>query len=230
METQERRERLLKIKTELGAHLLNGPEFLGDRTKRESEITNIVDINEDNKEFTTRVKYGIIRPDGRLGEHLVDFNVNSHLSDGSVVVTLINDKFLIAEHWRQNLSRWMSEFPRAFAHLERCVNPNFADKPEGAPDLIALPEEVAAAQALSSEMTMTYVGATAENSGTSANMPTIALARLRLTEPNLEALLQTDFPLKKLRLWTHDRLRAELGRRIKDNHSLAAYLLTQPLL
>jgi hypothetical protein len=202
---------------------------LGDRRKGEIEIVGIVDVHDHSRRFFTDVKFAVVFPNGSDGEFTVRFNANGAVSDGAVIVVLVNGKFAIVKQWRLPLGRWMYEVPRGFgeridkAKLAGALGTlSIGDLPLGT---LAreLGEEVMAGAEVAS---VTHLGNVAQDSGTHAVVPSYFLVQLRLPEDRLgDKLKGSDDEVAKVFLWDAARVRAEFGRKLCDNHTIAALSL-----
>lgn len=201
----------------------------GDRTKGEIEIVGIKEIHDHSKRFFTDVKFTVIFPGDKLGEFTVRFNANGAKSDGAVFVTTINGKFAIVKQWRLPLGRWMYEVPRGFS--EKLDNAKLSGKlgTVGIGDLPLgtlareLGEEVMAGATVTS---VTHLGNVAQDSGTHNVAPSYFLIMLHVPEAVLaRGLKGSDDEVAKVKLWDAATVRAEIGQRLCDNHTITALSL-----
>ncbi|MDZ4835605.1 MAG: hypothetical protein SGJ27_17660 [Candidatus Melainabacteria bacterium] len=222
-----RKQRLEAINTQLQARGLKQLRKLGDQTEGEIETTKIVDIYDHSKRFFTDVKFAVIFPGGKEGEFTVRFNANGEVSDGAVIVVLINGRFAIIKQWRVPLGVWTYEVCRGFgdkldnAQIHGQLGTlKIGDLPIGTLTR-ELGEEVMATAEISS---VTHLGNIAENSGTNAVSPAHFLVQIQVDEARLSDKLKGTEGLK-VYLWTADEVDRQFGKRIADNHSITALSL-----
>jgi hypothetical protein len=222
-----REQRLQLINQELSRRKLKGLNKLGDHSKGEIEILAIKAIYDHSERFFTDVKFDVIFPGGKEGEFTVRFNANGSISDGAVIVALVNGKFAIVKQWRVPLQRWTYEVPRGFgdkadqAQVQGQLGTlKIADLPLGT--LVReLGEEVMRDAAISS---VTHLGNVGENSGTHAVAPSHFLVQIQVPESALNTKLQGS-ELLKVELWDAQKVKAELGIKLCDNHTIVALTL-----
>lgn len=222
-----RKERLEAINAELKKRGLKQVRKLGDQTEGEIETVRIVEIYEHSKRFFTDVKFAVIFPGGKEGEFTVRFNANGEVSDGAVIVVLINGLFAIIKQWRVPLGVWTYEVCRGFGEKLDNAQVNgqlgtlkIGDLPIGTLTR-ELGEEVMATAEISS---VTHLGNIAENSGTNAVSPAHFLVQIQVDEARLSAKLKGSEGLK-VYLWSADEVDRQFGKRIADNHSITALSL-----
>ncbi|MDZ4837372.1 MAG: hypothetical protein SGJ27_26600 [Candidatus Melainabacteria bacterium] len=222
-----RKQRLAAINLELQTRGLKQIRKLGDHTEGEIETTRIVEIFEHSKRFFTDVKFAVTFPGGKEGEFTVRFNANGEVSDGAVIVVLINGRFAIIKQWRVPLGVWTYEVCRGFgekldqAQIQGVLGTlKIGDLPLGT---VAreLGEEVMATAEISS---VTHLGNIAENSGTNAVSPAHFLVEIQVDETRLTDKIKGSEELK-VYLWTADEVDHQIGKRIADNHSITALSL-----
>ncbi len=227
MHTNERETRLTDINAVLEARNLKPLRKLGDHTKGEIELLSIIDVFDHSQRFFTDVKFAVRFPNGSEGQFTVRFNANGKVSDGAVMVVLINGRFAIVKQWRVPLGQWTYEMPRGFgdkldqAHIAGALGTvKLADLPLGT---LAreLGEEVLADAEITS---VTHLGNVAENSGTHAVAPSYFLVQLHVDEARLTKVKGTEDGLS-IKLWDARELRSELGRKLCDSHSITAAAL-----
>jgi hypothetical protein len=222
------RESLLEeINNELISRNLKSIGKLGDARKGEIEISGIEEVYEHSKRFFTDVKFKVKFPNGNSGAFTVRFNANGAVSDGAVLVVLINGKFAIVRQWRLPLARWTYEIARGFGeNLDKAnangslAGLNLGDLPLGTLSR-ELGEELMSGATLTS---VTHLGTIAENSGTSAVTPSYFLVQLALDERKLADTFKIEDGAA-IRLWDIAQVRKELGRKLCDSHSLTAVAL-----
>jgi len=223
-----RQERLADINEELARRHLKPLRKLGDASKGEIEAVGIKEIYDHSARFFTDVKFAVILANGKPGEFTLRFNANGEVSDGAVIVTLINGQFAIVKQWRLPLGQWTYEVPRGFgekldkAQIQGALGTlKLGDLPLGT---LAreLGEEVMKDAELDS---ITHLGNIAENSGTSAITPSYFLVQLRADAEKLSARLQGSEAEIKAYLWSAERVRDELGGKLCDNHTVTALAL-----
>ncbi|HTK04346.1 MAG TPA: NUDIX domain-containing protein [Candidatus Eisenbacteria bacterium] len=225
----ERQQLLAEINAVLAERNLKPLPKLGDHSKGEFEIVRIKEIYDHSKRFFTDVKFTVLLPSGDPGEFTVRFNANGLSSDGAVFVTLVNGKFAIVKQWRPSLGRWMYEVPRGFG--EKLDNARIAgqlgtigigDLPLGT--LVReLGEEVMAGAKVTS---LTHLANIAQDSGTHSATPSYFLVMLQVPEAKLsKGLKGSDDEVAKVKLWDTETVRAEIGQRLCDNHTITALCL-----
>lgn len=228
-ESPERRALLESINQTLRERGLKAIHRLGDRTKSEIEIVGLREIYDHSQRFFTDVKFNVIFPDGSAGEYTFRFNANSHVSDGVIMVVIVNGKFAIMKQWRLPLGQWMYEVPRGFGEgIDQAQiggqlgTLKIGDLPLGT-FLRELREEVMAEAAVSS---VTHLGNVAQNSSTDATVPSYFLVQIQVPEARLRKRLRgSDDEVLTIELWDMSTIRSELGRKINDNHSIVALTL-----
>lgn len=226
MNSNERELRLSGINAILEARNLKPLRKLGDSTKGEIELLSVTEVYDHSQRFFTDVKFAVRFPNGADGAFTVRFNANGKVSDGAVMVVLINGKFAIVKQWRVPLGQWTYEMARGFgdkldqANIAGVLGTiKLADLPLGT---LAreLGEEVMAEAEITS---ITHLGNIAENSGTSAIAPSYFLVQLHVDEARL-ALKGSEEGIS-IKLWDARELRNQLGRKLCDNHSITAAAL-----
>ncbi|MBI5171729.1 MAG: hypothetical protein SFV17_07305 [Candidatus Obscuribacter sp.] len=224
MET--RQETLAQINAALSAAGLKTISKLGDYTKGEFEITGIKEIFAHSARFFTDVKFAAkLPPSGNAGEFTVRFNANGAVSDGAVIVAIVNYKFAIVKQWRLPLQRWTYEIARGFGDRadKARINGALGTLKLGDLPLGTLTREFGEEVMADAEITsVTHLGNIAENSGTHAVTPSCYLVQIEA--PNLPDKLSGSEELK-VELWTMEKVKSEIGKKLCDAHSLAAILL-----
>lgn len=223
---ETREQTLASINEALAALGLKSLKKLGDFSQGEFEITAIKEVFSHSSRFFTDVKFAAKMPPlGNPGEFTVRFNANGAISDGAIIVALVNGKVVVVKQWRLPLQRWTYEIPRGFgdkadsAQIQGQLGTlKIGDLPLGT--MVREFGEEAMSQA---EITsVTHLGNMAENSGTHAVTPSCFLVQIQL--PNLDEKLRGTEELK-VELWTIDRVKEEIGAKLCDAHSLAALFL-----
>lgn len=221
-----RSEILARINSALSAHGLKTINKLGDYTEGEFEITGIKEIYEHSSRFFIDVKFSAkMPPAGNAGQFTVRFNANGAVSDGAVIVAVVNYKFAIVKQWRLPLQRWTYEVARGFgdkadkARISGALGTlKLGDLPLG-----TLTREFGEEVMSGAEITsVTHLGNIAENSGTHAVTPSCYLVQIEA--PGLPDKISGSEELK-VELWTMEKVKSEIGRKLCDAHSLAAILL-----
>lgn len=228
MNSIDREQRLQDINEQLLARNLKALRKLGDQTRGEFEIVGIREIYDHSRRFFTDVKFDVIFPGGKSGEFTVRFNANGLVSDGAVIVALVNGKFAIVNQWRVPLQQWTYEVPRGFgdradqSRIQGSLGTlKIADLPLG-----TLTREFGEEVMKSAEITsVTHLGNIAENSGTHAVTPSYFLVQVQLPEEQLAARLQGAEAEIKVQLWDASRVRSELGQKLCDSHTITALAL-----
>jgi hypothetical protein len=227
MTTNDREFRLSTINAALEARNLKALHKLGDSSKGEIELLSIMEIHDHSQRFFTDVKFAVRFPNGAEGAFTVRFNANGKVSDGAVIVVLVNGLFAIVKQWRVPLGVWTYEMPRGFgdkldqAHVAGVLRTvKIADLPLGT---LAreLGEEVMAEAEITS---VTHLGNVAENSGTHAVVPSHFLVQMHVDESRLSKLKGSEDGLS-IKFWTAAELRGQLGLKLCDNHSIVAAAL-----
>ena len=227
MDNDERTLRLSSINANLEARNLKPLRKLGDFTRGEIELLSIVEIYDHSQRFFTDVKFAVRFPNGSDGAFTVRFNANGKVSDGAVMVVLINGKFAIVKQWRVPLGQWTYEMARGFgdkldqANIAGALGTiKIADLPLG-----TLARELGEDVMAEAEITsVTHLGNIAENSGTSAIAPSYFLVQLHVDEARLARVKGSEEGLS-IKLWEPQELRNQLGRKLCDNHSITAAAL-----
>ncbi len=224
MET--RQETLAQINAALSALGLKTINKLGDYTQGEFEITGIKEIFTHSARFFTDVKFSAkLPPQGNAGEFTVRFNANGAVSDGAIIVALVNGKFAIVKQWRLPLQRWTYEVARGFGDKadKARINGALGTLKLGDLPLGTLTREFGEEVMTGAEITsVTHLGNIAENSGTHAVTPSCYL--VQIDAPDLPEKLHGSEELK-VELWTPEKVKTEIGKKLCDAHSLAAILL-----
>lgn len=227
--TQNRDKRLEEVNAELSGRKLKPIRKLGKSGEGEIEVLGIIDIYEHSSRFFTDVKFAVEFPGGKSGEFTVRFNANGEVSDGAVIVVVINGKFAIVKQWRLPLGQWTYEVPRGFgdkldaAQVKGSLGTlSIGDLPQATVSR-ELGEEVMADAKIRS---IAHLGNIAENSGTSNIAPGYYLVQIAIEDDALLGRVGGTEGLK-LCLWDAKRVRAELGQRIADNHSITALALAE---
>lgn len=222
-------QRLEAINTQLKARGLKQLKKLGDHTEGEIETTRIIEIYDHSKRFFTDVKFCSIFPGGKEGEFTVRFNANGEVSDGAVIVVLVNGLYAIVKQWRVPLGVWTYEVCRGFGEkLDSAqINGQLGTLKIGDLPLGTLTRELGEEVMASAEVnSITHLGNVAENSGTNAVSPAHFLVQIQVDETNLAAKLKGSDNLK-VYLWTAEEVDRQIGKRIADNHSITALCLAQ---
>lgn len=225
--SDEREQRLAAINAQLQTRNLRPLEKLGNAQRGEIEILEITEIFDHSARFFTDVKFRVKFPNTTEGAFTLRFNANGIVSDGAAFVVIVNGKFAIVKQWRPALCRWTYEVPRGFGEKVDQARVKGALGTVGIGDLPLgtitreLGEEVMREATVTS---ITHLGNTAENSGTNRVTPGNYLVILSVPPDVLEGRLSGSEELK-VALWDTERVRAEIGQRLNDNHTLAALFL-----
>ncbi|HEY9785300.1 MAG TPA: hypothetical protein V6D17_07860 [Candidatus Obscuribacterales bacterium] len=226
--TETRETRLSTINQSLKERGLKPLRKLGLAEMGEIEILGIQEIHDHSKRFFTDVKFAVKFPNGTEGAFTVRFNANGEVSDGAVLVVLVNGKFAIVKQWRLVLGQWTYEIPRGFgekldqARIKGALGTlKIADLPLG-----TLARELGEEVMRDAEITsVTHLGNIAENSGTHAVTPSYFLVQLEVDEKKLETRLKGSEDWLSVKLWDLKTARREIGRKLCDNHSITAVAL-----
>lgn len=227
--TNNRKEILDGINERLAARGLKTLRKLGDASRGEIEVTGIKEIYDHSARFFTDVKFTVVFPGAgsKSGEFTVRFNANGAVSDGAVIVALVNGRFAVVKQWRVPLSQWTYEIPRGFGDKLDSARVagnlgtiSIADLPLGTVTR-ELGEEVMKNAVISS---VTHLGNIAENSGTNNVAPSYFLVQITVDESKLVTGGDEEM---KVFLWDASRVQAELGVKIADSHSITAIALAK---
>lgn len=221
---------LSRINETLSKRNLKSLTKLGDIEEREIEIVDIIEVYDHSERFFTDIKFGVKFPNGTPGAFTVRFNANGAVSDGAVIVILVNGKVAIVKQWRLPLCRWTYEVPRGFGEkLDKAqINGALGTLKIGDLPLGTLARELGEEVMNSAEVTsVTHLGNIAENSGTSAVVPSFFLVQLSIEPELLAAKLKGNEDSMVTKLWDFAEVRREFGRKLCDNHTLTAIALAQ---
>lgn len=225
MDKALRNQTLISINQELNAKNLRPIKKLGDADKGELEIIGIDGFLEHNQRFYTEVVFAVKNPDGVTFTYPVRFNRNGNISDGSVFVVQINDKFAIAKQWRISLGRWTYETIRGFSDKnikEKLTTVSVADLP-----FDVLRRELGGDLVSAMEIkTIAYLGTFDENTSTHAVAPEFFYVELKADEVEVQKRLARKDEEVKLYLWNHTEVTAEIGGKLRDMHTMTAFLAT----
>ncbi|MBI1266827.1 MAG: hypothetical protein GC193_05255 [Cryomorphaceae bacterium] len=225
--SEQRSQLIATVNTVLTDRHLRPISKLGDSQEGEIEITGILDVFDHSQRFFTDIKFAVIFPGGGEGQFTVRFNANGSASDGSVLVVLLNNLFVIVKQWRLPLGRWTYEFPRGFGEkLEEAYSKSRLDslKVSDLP-LGILSRELGAEVMQKADITsVTFLGNVAENSGTSNVLPSYFLLQLSLPDELPDRGLLNN-AATKLYFWDVHQLDVEIGGKLADNHSITAAAL-----
>lgn len=213
---KDKKARLADINDVLRRYNLKEVRFLGNSEDGESELLTVrVDPVRD---MVMPVIFTVRMPDKSIGEISVDYPVGGQLAESSIIVALINGKFLVESKWYNHQGKPRTKFLRSAASTESCVPTTF-DHSTGRPEMVALPPPLKTAYKLSTKSSMTHLGSPAEDPERTAGNPTIMLLKLQLTESELAEILKSAPPLTKYKLLDREELDAITGF---DIPSLAA--------
>jgi len=225
----EREARLEQFNKALNERGLKNLSKLGDASKDEIELVRLKEVYDHSKRFYTDVKFDCIFPGGKTGEFTIRFNANGAVSDGAVIIAVVNGKFAIVKQWRPVLGCWTYEVPRGFgekmdkAHLAGSLGQmKIGDLPLGTMARELGEEVMETAEVVS----VTHLGNVAQNSGTDAVAPSYFLVVINADEDAINKKLKNiDGEVSKVYLWDSTKVKSEVGRRINDNHSIVALTL-----
>lgn len=221
----ERPERIARINEQLRDRGLKELRFLGDIRRGEPEITSIIGFDECSRNRYTLVWYGLLMPDGKEDRVCVRYDANGQLAETSIVIVRTDDKYLIQEKWYSAQSSWTYSFLWQSSTPDRCLRAEWSGSARGAPDLVMLGDIAAEAYDLATKRSMHYLGNPILEPAFSAGNPTVALLDLKIPKDHLPGLLQKTRPFTRYALWSNNQLHDEIGKRINDIPSLAAYAL-----
>lgn len=223
----ERDQILESINAALKQRGLKQVRKLGNHHEGEIEVTKIVEIYEHSKRFFTDVKFAVLFPGGKPGEFTVRFNANGEVSDGAVIVVLINGLYAIVKQWRVPLGQWTYEVCRGFGEkLDKAqIQGELGTLKIGDLPLGTLTRELGEEVMATAEVrSVTHLGNIAENSGTNAVAPAYFLVQIEVDDAKLQGKIKGSEGLK-VYLWTADEVVRQTGKRIADNHSIVALTL-----
>lgn len=203
---------------------------LGDASEGEFEIIALKEIYDHSPRFFTDVKFAVLFPGGKEGEFTVRFNANGSISDGAVIVARVNGRFALVKQWRLPLSQWTYEVPRGFsekfhsAHVEKNLGAvSLSDTP-----LATLTRELGDEIMKNAKVgQFNYLGAIAENSGTSNVTPSYFLVDITVDEALLSGKTHGDEAVLKVYFWDDKTVQSEFGLKIMDAHSITALALAR---
>lgn len=225
----DRKTLLSSINERLAERGLKPFPKLGDASKGEIEIIGLKGFEDRAARFFTDAVLAVRFPSGKEGEYTVRFNAHSAKSDGAVFAVLVNGKFAIVKQWRVPLGRWTYEIPRGFS--EKLDNAQITGK-LGTVSIGDLPlgnvtrelgEEV---MANATVMSMTHLGNVAQDTSFHSAAPAYFLVQI-LVPPDVlgEKLRGSDDEVSRVLLWDTATIRAELGQKICDSHTITGLVL-----
>lgn len=231
---EERATLLRRINDMLAARGFKPFKRLGDAGKGEIEITSVRELVANASPDGSTVFWGylaldVVFPGGKAGRFFPKFNGNGAVSDGAVMAVLINGKFAMVKQYRLTVQEQMIELPRGFgekmdkAQIAGSLGTlKIGDLPLGTLTR-ELGEEVMSSAVVTS---VTHLGNIAQDSGVDTATPAYYLVQLTVDEKVLAGKLQgTGDEVSKVLLWEPSKVKAELGRRIRDNHSITGLAL-----
>jgi hypothetical protein len=219
--TQTRATLLAQINSELAARNLKPLAELGDHTHGQIELTSLHAIFDHSARFFTDVQFTCIFPNGTTGLYAIRWNANSLVSDGAVMVVVINGRLAMVRQHRPALGAWTTELPRGFGeNVDKTTN--VGDLPIGAA-LRELYEEVVPEAQIDA---ITRLGVVAQDSSTHTATPAYWLIEVSVDAQSLNERLKTytDEGIA-LQLWTVDKAFAAVGTKITDAHSIVGLAL-----
>ncbi len=230
VDDQEVRQALLvTINAQLAERGLKPIPKLGDAAKGEIEIVGLKRFEDHASRFFTDAVFAVRLPNGKDGDYTVRFNANSSRSDGAVFAVLVNGKFAIVKQWRVPLGRWTYEIPRGFSEkldsariTGKLGTVSIGDLPLGSVTR-ELGEEV---MANATVMSMTHLGNVAQDTSFHSAAPAYFLVQIVVPPEMLgDKLRGTDDEVSKVLLWDTKTIRAELGQKICDSHTITGLVL-----
>lgn len=202
---------------------------LGDVLEGEIEITGIQGFVDHAAKYFTDAILTVKFPSGKDGVYTVRFNAQSKNSDGAVFVVLVNGKFAIVKQWRVPLGRWTYEVPRGFSEkLDKAqITGNLGTVGIGDLPLGNVGRELGEEVMREAKVTsLTHLGNVAQDSSFHSAAPAYFLVQIAAPQGVIDAKLKgTDDEVARVYLWDVDTLRAELGQRICDSHTITALAL-----
>lgn len=223
----EREQTLATVNAELKQRGLKQLRKLGNHLEGEIEATRIIEIFEHSRRFFTDVKFAVTFPGGKEGEFTVRFNANGEVSDGAIIVVLINGLFAIVKQWRLPLGQWTYEVCRGFGEkLDQAqIQGELGTLKIGDLPLGTLTRELGQEVMATAEInSVTHLGNIAENSGTNAVVPAYFLVQIEVDQALLQSRIEGSEGLK-VYLWSADEVDRQIGKRIADNHSIVGLSL-----
>jgi hypothetical protein len=201
---------------------------LGDSSEGEREIIALEEIRAGSERYFVDVRFRMRLPDGSIDSYAIRFNVNGAVSDGAVFVPVINGKFAVVKQWRVPLGRWTYELPRGFCesdNLFRVLSDSGAIRLSDLP-LGVLERELGAALVEGAQLTsVTHLGDIAQNSSTDTATPSYFLVQVQVPEASLTQNLKNADGVGQVKIWDAATVRAELGKKLSDSHSITALAL-----
>lgn len=226
---------LEQINSECAKRGLRTFRKLGDVERGEPEITGIEEWMEGSKPWVTDVRLSVTYPNPDpakrfKGTGIVRKNAKGAISDGAVIVPMINGRFGIVKQWRYALGMYTYEVPRGFGESMdkakvacRLGSMTIGDTPLGT-GLRELGEEFFANAKITS---VTHLGNIAENTGTHDVFPSHYLIQISAPYDKINSgIAGSDNEIKEVQLWDRGMVEAEMGNKLCDNHTLTALALT----
>ncbi len=195
---------------------LTPPASLGNVEEGTPEIVSVTDVYSNGK-FFADYQVGVRWKEGATP---LPFVMRSNYGGpGAVFVPLIESKIAIVRQWRPCLGRYTWEIPRGFSETwETGKKLGAAAIPKGFATVLGeLSEEVGKA----TDVTPTFLGEIAENSGSTTTSPSYWLLKIgKLVLGGSEEGLN-------VKLVSLDHVQELVGKEIVDSHSITALFLAQ---
>lgn len=228
--SDNKQDQLNEINATLATHSLKPLAALGDHTRGKIELVEIIEIFDHSKRFFTDVQFRCLFPGGAEGRYTIRWNANSAVSDGAVMLVIVNGRLAIVRQYRPALGTFLDELPRGFGEEfdraqvhGRLGTMTFGDLPL-ATALRELGEEVLEGATVES---VTHLGNIAENSSTHTATPAYWLIEVTVAEVALKQRLSniTADEGIALKLWTYQEALRNIGTRLLDAHSIVGMAL-----
>jgi hypothetical protein len=233
---EDRNERLAVINSELAKLGLRPLHKLGDVNRGERELMRIDSVDRNASKFFTTVRFVaqiMISGETSFTSRVVRFNANGVRSDGEVAVVLVNGThYALVRQWREALGMNTVEVPRAFFRLEDYEDPN-TEPPMGMLHREFGTEFMKAGRP-GTPVKIVTLGTTWQNTGDDNVAVTSYFLNIRMDPELLSEKVRVN--QKKPRFvgadgrtevvfWDLEKVRAEWGKKIDDNHSMIALQL-----
>ncbi|KPJ85778.1 hypothetical protein AMJ57_01915 [Parcubacteria bacterium SG8_24] len=224
----DRSQRLREINATLRARNLKPFRKLGDVTQGEIELVGIKEIHDHSARFFTDIKFEARFPSGDRGEYTLRFNANGRVSDGAVMVVLLNGRFVIVKQWRPSVGQWTYELPRGFGEvIDRSrIAGQLGTMSLGNLPLGTLARELGEEVLASADITsVTHLGNVAQDSSVCCIVPSYFLVLIRAEGGDILGRRPKGDEIGRVLLWGQERVLSEIGHRLCDSHTLTGLML-----
>jgi 8-oxo-dGTP pyrophosphatase MutT (NUDIX family) len=215
------------VNVELAERGLRPLHGLGDNSQGQIQFVRIKEFLDHNERFYTDVVFTARLTNGAEFPFPVRFNAGGIVSDGAVIVPVVNGLVGVVRQFRNTMGLQTWEFVRGFG-----------DKADGDVDVSSFGEDLkplktlgTALRELAEEFSsdtkpekVSHAGSFWENSGTSNVRPSVFIAHFTLPEKAVAKLAGSEAGVDSA-LWTPNKVHTEIGQLINDAHSLAAWAL-----